>query len=66
MDIKDDPIPGGLSILEVDFDNSTDLRQRYGVTLQTTLISVDSQGNELGRFNGHSNPSADALYEALL
>ncbi len=66
MDIMDDPIPEGLTILEVDFDNSTELRQRYGVTLQTTLIRVDSQGNELGRFGGFSNPDAEALYGALL
>jgi len=53
-DIKDSlsEIPGDLVILEVDYDNSTDLKKKYGVTTQHTLVFVDADGEMLDKWSG--------------
>jgi thiol-disulfide isomerase/thioredoxin len=45
-------IPAGLTIVKVDFDDSDELRQKYGVTVQHTFVQIDSDGNELAKWNG--------------
>lgn len=45
-------IPSDLAIVIVDFDNETDLRKRYGVTIQHTFIQIDKNGNELAKWAG--------------
>jgi thioredoxin 1 len=45
-------IPAGLTIVSVDFDDSDELRQKYGVTIQHTFVQVDADGNELAKWNG--------------
>jgi len=47
-----DLIPDGVNILKVDFDNSTELRQKYGVTFQHTFVQVDAQGNQIAKWSG--------------
>jgi thiol-disulfide isomerase/thioredoxin len=43
-----DKLPEGLQILKADFDTSTALKQKYGVTQQSTFIKVDKDGNKIG------------------
>ena len=50
--LEADPIPAGLTIVKVDFDDSDELRQKYGVTVQHTFVQIDSDGNELAKWNG--------------
>ena len=45
-------IPAGVTILEVDFDSSTDLKKKYGVTSQHTLVQVDQNGNQVKKWRG--------------
>jgi thiol-disulfide isomerase/thioredoxin len=45
-------IPAGLTIVKVDYDTETDLRQKYGVTTQHTFVHVDETGTELAKWNG--------------
>lgn len=45
-------IPAGVTILDVDYDSSTDLKQKYGVTYQHTLVQVDAQGNQIAKWTG--------------
>jgi thiol-disulfide isomerase/thioredoxin len=47
-----DEIPGGLSILDVDFDNSAELRKKYKVTTQHTYVQVDAAGNMIKSWRG--------------
>ncbi len=47
-----DQIPAGLTILEVDYDSSTALRQKYGVTTQHTLVQVDASGTLIQKWSG--------------
>ena len=45
-------IPDGVTILEVDYDTNQDLRKKYGVTTQHTLVQVDSEGNAITKWSG--------------
>ncbi|MEK9176927.1 MAG: thioredoxin family protein [Patescibacteria group bacterium] len=46
-----DQIPAGVTILDVDYDKSTALKQKYGVTYQHTLVQVDAEGNTIAKWN---------------
>lgn len=52
-------IPSGLTILDVDYDTSSALKQKYGVTYQHTFVQVDAQGNQLKKWSG--SPTLAAL-----
>jgi len=43
-------LPDGVTIIKVDYDSHQDLRQEYGVTVQTTFVKVDSSGTSLAKF----------------
>ena len=45
-------LPDGLTILKTDYDKETDLKKKYGVTTQHTLVQVDAQGNKLAKWSG--------------
>jgi thiol-disulfide isomerase/thioredoxin len=49
-EIISDGVPDGVTIIKVDYDDHQDLRQKYGVTIQTTFVKVDSSGNEIEKF----------------
>lgn len=44
--------PGDVTILKVDYDSSTELKKKYGVTYQHTFVQVDSQGHKLKIWSG--------------
>jgi len=43
-------IPAGVVILDVNYDDSTALKQKYGVTYQHTFVQVDAQGNQIAKW----------------
>jgi thioredoxin 1 len=45
-------IPAKFNILKTDFDTSTTLKQKYGVTSQSTFVKVDKDGNKISIGNG--------------
>jgi pentapeptide MXKDX repeat protein len=45
-------IPEGLSILKLDYDRETELKKKYGVTTQHTLVQVDKDGNLIKKWSG--------------
>lgn len=45
-------IPADLAIVLVDFEDSIELRKKYGVTVQHTFIEIDSAGELLGKWSG--------------
>jgi thiol-disulfide isomerase/thioredoxin len=47
-------IPAGVTMIKTDFDSSTDLRQKYGVTTQYTFVQVDGNGNETAQWSATS------------
>jgi len=47
------PVPEGVQVLEVNYDDETDLKKKYGVTLQTTFVKTNSAGENLGKWVGY-------------
>ena len=47
-----DNLPEDVTILEVDYDSETELRRKYGVTLQHTLVQVDANGEMIKKWTG--------------
>jgi thiol-disulfide isomerase/thioredoxin len=51
-------IPSGVTILTVDYDNSQDLKKKYGVTYQHTFVQVDASGNLIKKWSGSATLAA--------
>lgn len=51
--ITGSPIPPGVQVLKADYDSEETLRQRYGVTLQSTFVKVDTNGYEISKWVGY-------------
>ncbi len=47
-------IPDGLTILKTNYDTETELKKKYGVTYQHTLVQVDGDGNLIKKWSGGS------------
>jgi thiol-disulfide isomerase/thioredoxin len=50
-----DQIPSDLTVVVVDFDNSSELRKKYGVTLQHTFVQIDSMGEMVKKWSGSTS-----------
>ena len=57
--------PDGLTVFKVDYDSRTDLRQKYGVTLQTTVVFVDDRGESISSTVLYDDPSIASLVAAM-
>lgn len=64
--IQSGAIPSDVTIFKVDYDSNQKLRQKYGVTLQTTVVLLDDNGEEAKKFVPYDNPSLQAVKENLL
>ena len=51
-------IPKDVTILDVNYDTSTALKQKYGVTYQHTFVQVDAQGTQLAKWQGSATLAA--------
>jgi thiol-disulfide isomerase/thioredoxin len=65
-DIKSSGVPAGVTIIKVDYDSNQALRQKYGVTIQTSLVKVDDQGQLVKKYVAYNEPSVKAVKENLL
>lgn len=65
-DILAQGVPDGLTIIKVDYDSSQDLRQKYGVTLQTTFVKIDDQGEFKDKYVAYNEPTLDAVKRDFL
>jgi len=63
--IRSSTLPDNLTILKVDYDTNQALRQKYGVTLQTTLVQVDDAGEKVKSFVAYDSPTFDAVKTAF-
>ena len=54
-----DKIPAGVTILDVDYDKYNDLKKKYNVTYQHTLVQVDASGNQIKKWSG--SPTLDSI-----
>jgi len=60
------PIPENVTIFKVNYDTSQDLRQKYGVTLQTTFVKIDDAGNAVKKYVAYDEPTLAALIRNIL
>ncbi len=65
-DILAEGVPAGVTIIKIDYDSRQDLRQQYGVTLQTTFVEVDAAGTELQKHVAYDDPHLAAVIAAML
>ncbi len=45
-------IPAKTVIVKTDYDSSNDLKKKYGVTYQHTMVQIDSSGNKIKKWSG--------------
>lgn len=45
-------IPAGLTLFKVDYDSEKELKKKYGVTYQHTMVQVDKDGNMIKKWSG--------------
>lgn len=45
-------IPAGVVVLKIDYDTQSALKKKYGITYQHTFVQVDTEGNEIAKWNG--------------
>ena len=64
-DLKARGAPDGVTVFKVDYDSRTDLRQKYGVTLQTTVVFVDDEGELISSSVLYDEPSVASLVAAM-
>lgn len=50
-----DQIPTDLTIVVVDFDTATEVRKKYGVTVQHTFVQIDPAGEAVGKWSGSTS-----------
>ncbi len=65
IDIKKGTIPDGTTIIKVDYDTHQSLRQKYGVTIQTTIVKVDDAGGLIKKFVAYDDPTLQSVLENL-
>lgn len=53
-------VPAGITVVNIDYDNSQDLREKYGVTYQHTFVQVDKDGKQLKKWSGSADGAAIA------
>lgn len=57
--------PADVTILKVDYDQETALKQQYGVTYQHTFVQVDASGAELKQWSGGDSKASSVREEIL-
>jgi thiol-disulfide isomerase/thioredoxin len=64
--INEDGIPSGVTVFKVDYDSHQSLRNKYGVTLQTTFVEVDDKGNKIDSYVAYEEPRFSSVVRELL
>lgn len=44
-------VPTNVTIMKVDYDTATELKQKYAITMQDTFVQIDASGKEITRWN---------------
>jgi thiol-disulfide isomerase/thioredoxin len=64
--IKEATLPDGVTIIKTDYDSNQSLRQKYGVTLQTTFVKVDDSGDLIEKYVAYNEPVYASVKANLL
>lgn len=55
--LSNETIPDSVLVLKVNYDNSLELRKKYGVTSQHTIVTIDANKNMIKKGQGEQNIS---------
>lgn len=64
--INKDGVPAGVTVFKIDYDSNQPLRQKYGVTIQTTFVKVDDKGEKLASYVAYQEPNFSSVRRELL
>lgn len=64
--IKSSTLPDDTVIIKVDYDSNQALRQQYGVTIQTTVVKINDDGEKVASYVAYEEPNFAAVQKALL
>ena len=64
--IKTTVLPDNVTIFKVDYDLNQALRQQYGVTLQTTFVKVNDEGEKTDSYVAYDEPVFASVERELL
>ena len=64
--IQSSDLPEDTTVFKVDYDTNKGLREKYGVTIQTTIVKVDDNGNKVSSYVAYQSPTFDNVRAALL
>jgi len=64
--INENGVPAGATVLKVDYDTNQALRQKYGITIQTSFVKIDDQGNGVETYVAYEDPDFRNVEKALL
>lgn len=64
--IRTSDIPDNTTIFKVDYDTNQDLRKKYGVTIQTTIVKIDDNGDKISSYVAYQSPTFANVRDALL
>ncbi len=56
--LEEKTLPDGVAIYKIDYDSAGDLRAKYKVTTQHTLVQVDNEGNLIKKWSGGNNTAS--------
>lgn len=59
-------VPSDVTVFKIDYDSNQALRQKYGVTLQTTFVKIDDQGNKIASYVAYDEPQFSSVQRELL
>lgn len=65
-EFKENGVPEGYTVIETDYDSNQALRQKYGVTIQTTFVKVKPDGELIDRHTAYNEPTVEALKRDFL
>lgn len=65
-DISAADIPEDVTVIRVDYDNNQELRKKYGVTIQTTIVKLDDTGKYTNKYVAYDQPTFEAVRQNLL
>lgn len=64
--INKNGVPAGVTVFKVDYDSNQGLRQKYGVTLQTTFVKIDQGNNKIASYVAYEEPRFSSVERELL
>lgn len=65
-DIRENGVPAGVTIIDVDWDSHYNLLEKYGVSQLDTIVEVDTTGKKLQKFVAYDTPNLAAIMAAMI